>query len=264
MRLLVLAFLFVTLADASAIQGLMQDAFYPVLFGILVLASLGLPIPEDIPLIAAGVLLHQHPGIATWTGTFFVALVGIMIGDLVLYNIGRVWGPDVVRHRLVRRVVTQRRFRKASEQFHRHGMWFCFFGRFLMGVRAAMCMTAGALRFPYWRFFLADFCGALLSVPFFVYLGYWFAGMIPSLRAYMTGVQWILLAVGLFVVTGIVYYKYHKILTRRAAIAHAATRLAETQRPAAAAPNVNVPAEAVTPEPPAEQPRQRLPAEVDS
>ena len=161
-------------------------------------------------------------------------------------------------------MISPARLAKATAQFHRHGMWFCFFGRFLMGVRAAMCMTAGALRFPYWRFFLADCCGALLSVPFFVYLGYWFAGMIPSLRAYMTGVQWILLAIGLFVVTGIVYYKYRKILTRRAAIARAATRPAETQQPAAAEPSANLPAEAVTPEPPAEQPRQRVPAEVES
>ena len=126
-------------------------------------------------------------GIASWTGTLLVALAGVMTGDLVLYMLGRRWGADVVNHRSVRWIVTPDRFQRLSRRFRVHGTWFCFFGRFLMGVRAAMCLTAGATHFPYWRFFLADFTGALLSVPLFVCLGYWFAGMIPTLQMYVTG-----------------------------------------------------------------------------
>lgn len=180
--------------DIGAVQGWMQQAFYPALLLILVTASLGIPIPEDIPLIAAGVLLRTHPGIASWHGTLMVATLGIMTGDLVLYNLGKWWGPGVVNHRSVRWMITPERFARVSERFQQHGAWFCFFGRFFVGIRAVMCMTAGATRFPYWRFFLADFSGALLSVPFFVLLGYLCAGMIPTLRAYLGGVQLVMLA----------------------------------------------------------------------
>lgn len=194
MRAVPLIICLATIADMGPIQGSMQHAFYPVLLLVLVVASLGVPIPEDIPLIAAGVLLNTHPGIATWEGTLAVALVGIMSGDLVLYGLGRRWGPDVVNHRLVRRLISRRRFLRLSERFHRHGIWVVFVGRFIVGLRAAMCMTAGATRFPRARFFLADLAGALVSIPLFVGLGYWFADVVPTLRAYVVGAQELLVA----------------------------------------------------------------------
>ncbi|HRT42021.1 MAG TPA: DedA family protein [Phycisphaerae bacterium] len=193
-----------SLAAPAQIQESMQAAFYPVLFGLLALASLGIPIPEDVPLIAAGVLLHTHPGIASWPGTLLVALVGIMTGDLVLYRLGRRWGPGVVSHRSVSWLLTPALFRKATQRFNRWGTWFCFFGRFFVGVRAAMCLTAGATGFPYWRFFLADFAGALLSVPLFIGLGYWFAEIVPKLRTYTEVVQ-VLITVGLVGVLGALF-----------------------------------------------------------
>ncbi len=195
----------------------MQEAFYPALLLILVTASLGIPIPEDVPLIAAGVLLRTHgptatdPGIASWTGTIFVALVGIMSGDLVLYTTGKWFGPSIVTRRPFRLMISPARFEWVRAQFHRRGAWFCFFGRFFMGIRAMMCMTAGATRFPYWKFFLADFAGALLSVPFFILLGYFFAGMIPTLKAYLSGIQ--LVVVGVLtagLVIAIVIYKVRR------------------------------------------------------
>jgi membrane protein DedA with SNARE-associated domain len=79
----------------------------------------------------------------------------------------------------------------------------CFVGRFIVGVRAAMCMTAGATRFPYWRFFLADFCGALLSIPFFVVLGYLCADMIPKLLGDLRSAQTLLTAAAIGVVAAL-------------------------------------------------------------
>jgi membrane protein DedA with SNARE-associated domain len=209
MRFMLLATLLLAANELGHVEAWMQQAFYPALLAILLIASLGIPIPEDVPLIAAGVLLRTHPGIASWPGTFVVALVGIMIGDLVLYTLGRRWGPGVMNHRSVRWVVTPDHFARITRRFQVHGTLFCFFGRFLMGVRAAMCVAAGATGFPYWRFFLADFAGALLSVPLFVILGYWFAGMIPTLRAYVGGVQAVilLLAAAACIVVYVVYRK---------------------------------------------------------
>ncbi len=186
------------LSLTNPIQVWMQQAFYPVLLLVLVAASLGVPIPEDVPLIAAGVLLRTHLGESHWIPTVIVALVGVMTGDIILYELGKRWGPDVVSHRSVRWLVTPRRFRQATERFQHHGTWFCFFGRFIMGLRAAMCLTAGATRFPFLRFVVADVLGAIVSVPLFISLGYWFAGMIPRLRAYVSLIQWIVaIAVGL-------------------------------------------------------------------
>jgi len=219
MKLLPLAVLGLAAAGGmDHVELWMQQAFYPALLGILIIASLGIPIPEDIPLIAAGVLLRTNPGIASPYITVLVALVGIMSGDLVLYTVGRWWGPNVVNHRSVRWMITPARFESISSRFHQYGAWFCFFGRFFMGIRAAMCMTAGATRFPYWRFFIADCAGALLSIPLFVVLGYAFAGMIPTLRVYLGGIQAAMLIVVIIAaVVVLVVYKIRKAGRQRAA-----------------------------------------------
>ena len=263
---LALATLLLCQADASTIQTWMQHAFYPVLLGILVVASLGIPIPEDIPLIAAGVLLKTHAGIASWPGTLVVALAGIMTGDLVLYTLGKRWGPDVVNHRFVRRLITPAQFVRTSRKFHRYGMWFCFFGRFFVGIRAVMCMTAGATRFPYGRFFIADCAGAMLSIPFFVYLGYWFAGMIPTLRTYVVGVQGGLAAVAVVVViVAALYYRHRRRARLRRAEQRLAVRRSSADRVASTA--AQMPAE---PEPDAkevdrtgEPPERPVPADAE-
>lgn len=206
MRFAILALLSLAVWSPESIQSLMEQAFYPALLGVLVIASLGLPIPEDIPLITAGVILKMNPAAASWHGTLIVAMIGIMSGDLVLYSLGRRWGRDVVRHRSISWIITPERFERAVEGFHKRGTWYVFFGRFFMGVRAVMCIVAGATRFPYWRFFLADFAGALLSVPFFVYLGYVFAGMLPTLMEYVAKAEsGMLVGLGVLIVVLVIW-----------------------------------------------------------
>lgn len=199
------------------VQGWMQHAFYPVLLLVLLGASFGVPIPEDVPLIAAGVILSQQPDVATWTGTLSIALLGIMCGDVVLYVLGGFWGPEVCQHRWVNWLITPARLDKMTLKFNRYGIWMCFFGRFFMGVRAAMCITAGVTRFPFWRFLLADMAGALISIPLFVWLGYWFASMVPTLKTYVHLVQWILLAIAVVILVGFVAYRRYRPLKTSAA-----------------------------------------------
>jgi membrane protein DedA with SNARE-associated domain len=192
------------LSVAWDVQSLMEHAFYPVLLVVLVTASLGVPIPEDVPLIGAGVILAHHSTAASWPGTLSTALLGIMCGDMILYSLGKRWGPEVCQHRWVRWLITPARLERMTAKFKRYGMRMCFFGRFFVGVRAAMCITAGATHFPFWRFVLADLSGALLSIPLFVALGYWFGTAVPELRAYIHLVQWGLLVLAGLVLAGFV------------------------------------------------------------
>lgn len=187
-------------------------AVYPAILGILVIASLGVPIPEDVPLILAGVILRTEPRAATWFGVILVSLIGIMSGDLVLYTLGKRWGRGVFNHKWVSRLVTPDRFDWLADKFHSYGVWACFFGRFLMGIRAAMCLTAGATRFPYWKFFLADFAGALLSVPFFVGVGYVCADNWELALTYMKDAQGIVLvSLAVFALVGFFWWKSKRL-----------------------------------------------------
>lgn len=225
----------------AAVLSWMQHAFYPVLLGVLVVASLGLPIPEDVPLIAAGIILATSPETASWSGTLLVALVGIMTGDLVLYSAGKRWGRDVVNHRWVRSLVTPARFDRMVELFHRYGTWMCFFGRFFMGIRAVMCVTAGATRFPYWRFFIADFAGALISIPFFVWLGWKFGQMLPQLKAWLGRAQILIFVLLGIAVVGLVAFEIRRHRRVRAEREREAAPVEAPPRAAVRAPAAPVP-----------------------
>lgn len=222
MRVLAASLLAASIIDPATVQNLLENYFYLGLLGVLVVASLGIPIPEDIPLIAAGVILKLHPESATWIGAFATAMVGIMSGDLVLYTVGRWWGKDVVNHSSVNWIITPARFTRACDSFRRWGVWFVFFGRFVMGVRAVMCLTAGATRYPYWRFFLADFAGAVICVPLFIGLGYVFAEHLRSLYQWLAEIQGALIGVVVLLVAGFLIYEYRRFTGERKADALAA------------------------------------------
>ena len=75
---------------------------YLGVFAVLIAASLGLPIPEDIPLLTGGYLCHHglaHPHVMICVG-----LVGVLGGDFILFSLGRRFGHHIVEHRFVRRL----------------------------------------------------------------------------------------------------------------------------------------------------------------
>lgn len=206
------AVLLLAALEDSTLFTWLESAFYPALFLVFVIASLGVPIPEDLPLILAGVLLHQKPESYDWAPTFLVSLAGIMSGDMVLYSAGRRWGRDVFAHKSVSWLITPERLERMTEQFHRHGAWMCFFGRLFMGVRAVMCLTAGVTRFPFWKFLLADMCGAMLSIPVFLGLGYFFANSLPTLSRYLGNARAVLV-IALIAVAGL--FLWYELIYRR-------------------------------------------------
>ena len=68
---------------------------YIGIIAVLILTGTGLPIPEEVPVIAAGVL-SSHGALDPWLA-FFSCLIGALGGDCVMYWIGRHFGSNVVR-----------------------------------------------------------------------------------------------------------------------------------------------------------------------
>ena len=54
---------------------------YLILFLSLLAGAFGLPIPEDIPLIAAGVLIHEKETMLL--PTFIICYIGIILGAYI-------------------------------------------------------------------------------------------------------------------------------------------------------------------------------------
>src|SRR4029077_690426 len=100
---------------------------------ILILGGLGLPIPEEAPIIVAAVLTRN----GTLSGPLAIAgcLGGVLIGDMVVYLLGFFYGEKVLSLRLTRRLLTRQREAQIKGYFHRHGFKILVSGRFVPGLR---------------------------------------------------------------------------------------------------------------------------------
>lgn len=146
---------------------------YLGVFVVLVTASFGVPIPEDIPLLTGGFLCHN--GLAKLPIMIAVGVTGVLTGDIVLFLMGRRFGHHIVEHRFIRRLVKPSRLLAAEKIFAHHGVKILFVGRFLPGLRAMLFMAAGVLRVRPLIFVAVDGSAACISVSILVLLGAFFA-----------------------------------------------------------------------------------------
>jgi membrane protein DedA with SNARE-associated domain len=165
----------------EALQGFVDHFTYLGIFAVLLLGSLGVPIPEEMAIIAAAVLSHE--GIIRWWLALPVCLLGVLTGDMVLYWVGRHWGEDVLNWRMVRLVLTLKREQWLQAAYRRHALKTIVTARHVMGLRAAAFLTAGMASVPFWKFVVADAGAATLGVPFLFGLAYFFMDEITAIVA---------------------------------------------------------------------------------
>ena len=158
---------------------------YPIIFLMLLASGIGIPVPEDVPLIAAGVLA-DHGGLP-------VPIAGLACGvfvlarDGIVFTLGRRFGADVLENRWAQRMVAPRTVRLAQRHLAERGALVVFAGRFLPGFRAAVFFAAGASGVRPRTFFLMDVLAASISVPFFVWVGFAFSQNLPRIQQLVTG-----------------------------------------------------------------------------
>jgi len=186
----------------AILQEFVDRFTYAAILAALLLGSLGVPIPEEMPIVAAGILSHE--GLARWWLALPVCFLGVVSGDVVLYWIGRRWGERVLNWRVVRWVLTASRAESLKKAYRQHAMKTVVTARHVMGLRAAAFLTAGMAHVPFWKFILADTVAAAVSVSFAFGLAYFFTDQVGAILADVRRVErWLVLA-ALIVLTGVV------------------------------------------------------------
>ena len=161
------------------INDFIEQFTYLGIFAVLFLGGLGAPIPEELPILAAGALAHE--GYMRWWVALPVCLAGVLSGDSVLYWVGYHWGERILDWSLVRRVLTPTREHVLIDAYRRHAAKTIFTARHLMGLRAAAFLSAGIARVPFWKFILVDTGAALLGVPTGFALAYFFTDQVHEI-----------------------------------------------------------------------------------
>ena len=138
---------------------------YVAVFALLVGGGVGLPFPEEIVQLTAGFLARQG-SMLVWPA-FAVTFVGILVGDLLLFRLGRTHGAKVF----------------ASKHFANHDFLTIAVARHISPLRLPVFASAGAMGVRLRTFLLADGVSSLLSVPLLFGLGYLFAAHLGTVKA---------------------------------------------------------------------------------
>lgn len=212
----------------AQLTGLQGGAGILAIFGLLVLCGFGVPIPEDIPLIAAGYLIHLHQ--TNWVTAILVTMSGVLIGDSFVFFMGRRLGRRLFRSRLVMMVTSPKRIAKVLIYYQRYGHKVIIAGRFLPGLRAPIFFVAGGSRVPFGKFLLFDAMAAIVSVPLWLFLGSHFGDTIDSLLTEIQQGKRLALAALAVLIAGYLAYLVVKasLAKRRVAAAAAAMKAGPT------------------------------------
>lgn len=193
--------------DAERVQKLFEWGGYFMLFGLLFACGLGLPLPEDIPLLLGGFFVAH--GKFDLTICSILAWCGIIGGDCVLYSLGRRYGLNITKVPFVGKHVTKARIEQAERLFEKWGIWVVAVGRLFAGIRGAMVVAAGAIRYNFIKFVIADGLAALISGGLWIWLGWWIGKKVQDPKKLMEQIKpyqhWILLGMIVLAVLVIAY-----------------------------------------------------------
>jgi membrane protein DedA with SNARE-associated domain len=186
-------------------DALLQGSIWLV-FAWLLIGGIGAPLPEDAALLAAGVLIERgavNPFVAV-----ALVLVGVLVGDGVLFFAARRLGPAAYERKLFQRVLPPGRRAKVEHAYERYGGRLVFFARHVAGLRAAVFAMAGIHGMRPRRFFFFDTAAACISIPFVVSLGYFGARHIDRMRSGIAVVHHYILLVVALAVLGFITWRH--------------------------------------------------------
>jgi membrane protein DedA with SNARE-associated domain len=138
---------------------------------------------EDATCIGAGLLVAR--GVLGFWPALTACLLGILAGNVLYYVVGWRYGRPALRNPLFRWLIKESDLQRMTALFHQRGTWIVFLSRFVPGSRLPVFMSAGILRFSFWRMFGALLVSNLLWTPIFVWVASWLGqGMIAMVEHY--------------------------------------------------------------------------------
>ena len=198
---------------------------YLAVFIMLILGGIGFPIPEDVPIVLAGIAISKD--IVSIPCIFLVCYVGVLLADQALYVFGYYFGnkllskitnPDGIWVSFV----TEERLDKIREGLRKKRFLYILLGRHFYPFRTATFLAAGALRIPFFEFLLSDMLAAIISVTVVMFIGWligWqlldpgvFEHISREFSLYVVGIVFIFLSPGFYR-----RYKYWNICRKRRA-----------------------------------------------
>ncbi|TDV60812.1 DedA family protein [Pseudomonas sp. LP_7_YM] len=161
-------------------------------------------------LILGGLAAHQTS--LRLIDVIAVATLGGMVGDQILFWVGRYYGPRILP-RLHRQ---QAAIDRVSGLIERYPTASIFSVRFLYGMRLVGPLVIGASRLSPVRFSLVNLLGAAVWATLFVMGGYWAGDALENLLGNLKPYRLPILIGVVVIATAVAFYRHHRSKARAA------------------------------------------------
>ena len=197
--------------------------------------SLGLPVPAALALIAVGAAAAAH--LLSATVAFSVAIVAIMIGDTLLFFLGRYTGWALLAALCRLSLNPESCILRSAESFYKRGRMTLVFAKFIPGVNTIAPPLAGSMKMKPSQFLRFDLIGACLYVLAYGALGYASRDFVARMTRRIQSVshvfaEIVLAAIFVYIVYRIVQYWRYRVtdIVPRIAVQELAQRIASERR----------------------------------
>lgn len=125
---------------------------------------------------------------------FILSVAGDMIGDIILYYLGYVFGNSFVRKIGKYLGITEKLVSRMEKYFQKHGGKTIFTVKSTTGLCWATFAAAGIVRMDFKKFVKYSFWGGIVWSGFLVIMGYFYGYMWVELKQYIKWAGWIVVA----------------------------------------------------------------------
>lgn len=172
----------------------------PVLFGVILICSVGVPFPISLMLVAAGSFVEQGE-MKLWQ-VIAVASIAAVLGDQIGYGLSR-WGGRRLIKRISRRIGGEVKIKQAEALTKRWSGAGIFLSRWLVTALGPWVnVTSGIAAYPWRRFLFWDVLGEVLWVVLYVILGYIFSNRVQAIAEILGNLAWVIVGLIVTVILG--------------------------------------------------------------
>jgi membrane protein DedA with SNARE-associated domain len=166
--------------STHTIDAWLESYGYLVVFLLVMIESIGVPVPGETALIGAALYAGSTHKLEIWW-VILAAIAGAIIGDNIGFSIGRYGGAKLLLRHGHRIGLHENRLKIGIWLFRRHGGKVVFWGRFVSILRTYAAFLAGTNQMAWGRFLVFNAAGAVVWATVFGVTYYVFGSALQKL-----------------------------------------------------------------------------------
>ena len=152
---------------------------YTVIFLVVLAEALGIPVPAALALVTGGAAVAS--GVLRGPAAALLAVTAMLVGDSLLYVLGRRMGWRVLGVLCRVSVDPETCILRSAESFYKRGRATLVIAKFIPGVNSMAPPLAGSMKMPFMQFLGLDFLGAIVYTLAYGGVGFIFRDFVATI-----------------------------------------------------------------------------------